>query len=117
MSPATATQLAPILDQARDRLVYALAGSVVEQYSLDADDEAALTRQVQGIVFDVLTVADSLAAKLAELQALRERAIRHADGHIGCRRPGCPVLGSIEHRIRHLEGRSAVEAQRLRGGH
>jgi hypothetical protein len=112
-----ALQIAPMLEADRDRLVMAISGSVIAPHALEAEEEVGITALVEGWIFDVLDIADSLAAKQAELQATRARGERHVRSHQWCRWPGCTTLGAIKANVARLERQVADELAALRRGH
>jgi hypothetical protein len=116
-SPRPGTQrLAPIFDLERDQLIRALSASLVDHHALDPEVEAGILAPFECWLFDLIELADSLAAKLAELQACQGRADRHVETHRGCRFPGCLTLGAIRQRIHQLERQVASEHQALKRG-
>lgn len=106
----------PVMDLERERLFIALSASIVEQYSLDEDDEQSVLGVFEGWLFDLTEIADSLLAKLTELRAVERRAQRHAETHRGCRYPGCLALGAMTQRIHQLNRQSSAEFEALRRG-
>lgn len=113
---ARSLPIAPLLEADRDRLVMAISGSVVDHLLLNAESEAGVAALVEGHIFDVLEIADSLAAAMAELQATADRIERHGRTHLYCRQPGCTTMGALRENARRLQRRVADELAALQRG-
>lgn len=115
MSPATALQLAPVLDTDRNHLVYALGSTAVEPFALEDEDEIAVAGLAEWAILDILKIADSLAALSEELGARRRRRDRHAFGCPTClARKRCRAYQNLLNEIDALQRRCADQAARLR---
>ena len=83
----------------RDLIVRRASDRIFEAYRLDAQDRRLVAARFESRLFELVDLADQIAAVMAERSAIERRIKTHGETHPRCTGPlGCRAVGAMQSR-------------------
>jgi len=103
MGVQSTVALRPSFPLIRDAIVRRASDRVFDEYRLDPQDKRTVQAKFEGRLFELIDLADQIAAVMAERSAIERRIKTHRETHAHCTPLGCKAVAAMHARSDELD--------------